>query len=403
MIENKGNLSILFFTMVVVMLGFGMIIPILPFYIEIFGAGGSALGGLMATYGIMQFIFAPIWGQLSDKVGRKKILMVGVLGNAFAQLMFGLSTQLWMLFAARALAGLLSSATLPTAMAYIGDTTSKENRGGGMGMVGASMGVGMVLGPGIGGWLGGQSLSLPFFVASALSIFALLLIFLFLPESLRKEEQADGRQKLHGPQFSVLWKALLGPTGFLFLMAFILSFGLTNFEAVFGLYSAAKHQYGPQTVGWIFAVIGIASAIVQGGLTGLSTRRWGEVNVIRASLVGSAAGFLLMTQARTLVEVLITVCFFVVSNAMLIPATSALISKRAATGQGTAMGLNNSFMSLGRIAGPLWAGLLFDINIEYPYISGALVMVIGFLLAINWLSHEHQQVEIPNRATEKLS
>jgi MFS family permease len=128
-LKNK-NTWILFFTLIVVMLGFGMIIPIMPFYIKSFGASGSALGALMATYGLLQFLFAPFWGSLSDRYGRKPILLIGVLGNALAQLLFGLSTSLWMLFAARALAGILSSATLPTAMAYIGDTTSEEDRSG---------------------------------------------------------------------------------------------------------------------------------------------------------------------------------------------------------------------------------------------------------------------------------
>jgi len=162
MTSNRRNLIILFYTMVVIMLGFGMVIPILPFYIKSMGASGTALGALMATYAVMQFIFAPVWGSLSDRYGRRPILMVGILGNALAQLIFGLSTHLWMLFAARTLAGILSSATLPTAMAFIGDSTSERDRGGGMGMMGAAMGVGMLLGPGIAGFLATRWLALPF-------------------------------------------------------------------------------------------------------------------------------------------------------------------------------------------------------------------------------------------------
>lgn len=157
--KDRRNILILFFTLIIVMLGFGMIIPILPYYIKSFGAGGSALGFLMSIYGITQFIFAPIWGSLSDRYGRKPILMSGVLGNAIAQLVFGLSTQLWMLFVARALSGILSSATLPTAMAYIGDSTTANERGGKMGMIGAAMGIGMVIGPGLGGWMANLWLS----------------------------------------------------------------------------------------------------------------------------------------------------------------------------------------------------------------------------------------------------
>ena len=161
--KSQKNIVILFFTLIVIMMGFGMVIPILPFYITSFGASGSALGALMAAYAVMQFIFAPIWGGLSDQFGRKPILMIGVLGNVIAQLLFGLSTSMWMLFASRILAGLLSSATLPTAMAYISDSTSHKNRSGGMGILGAAMGIGMVIGPGIAGWLANISLSTPFF------------------------------------------------------------------------------------------------------------------------------------------------------------------------------------------------------------------------------------------------
>ncbi|MBT4305597.1 MAG: MFS transporter, partial [Chloroflexi bacterium] len=132
--NNKKNIGILFFTLVIVMMGFGLVIPIFPFYIEEFGASGSALGFLMAIFALMQFIFSPIWGVLSDRFGRKPIILIGVFGYAISMLLFGLATKLWMLFFARALAGILSSATMPTAMAFIGDSTDEENRGGGMGM-----------------------------------------------------------------------------------------------------------------------------------------------------------------------------------------------------------------------------------------------------------------------------
>jgi len=392
--EHRRNLAILFFTMVVVMMGFGMIIPILPFYIIQFGAGGSAMGLLMATYAIMQFIFSPIWGGISDRIGRKPVLLIGVLGNAIAQILFGLSTELWMLIAARIIAGVLSSATLPTAMAYIGDSTSEKDRGGGMGIIGAAMGVGMVLGPGIAGWMATYSLSAPFFLAAGLSLLALILIYLTLPESLLPGKRTGRGTRISGPQLRELWQALFSPIGFLLILAFLVSFGLTNFESVFGLYANAQYDYGPQQVGWLLTFIGLISAIVQGGLTGPFTRRWGEVMVIKVSLFGSAVGFALMTLADSTSAVLLTTGFFVISNAMLRPAVSALISKRATMGQGVAMGLNNASMSLGRSVGPLWAGFIYDINLVYPYWSGSVIMLVGFVVSLFKLKSEPEvQVE----------
>jgi DHA1 family multidrug resistance protein-like MFS transporter len=373
------------------MMGFGMIIPILPFYIKSFGASGSAMGVLMAAYAVMQFLFSPVWGSLSDRYGRKPLLLLGLVGNALAMVLSGLSTELWMLVASRALAGMLSSATLPTAMAFVGDSTSEEDRGGGMGMMGAAMGVGMVLGPGLGGWLAEGNLSTPFYIAAGLSMLAMLGIIFFLPESLPPEKRKHGEGNgIHGPQLKEMWQALFSPIGILLLLAFLLSFGMTNFESIFGLYAVEKFTYGPKDVGTILTVIGILSAVMQGGLTGPLTKRWGETVVIRASLLGSAVGFLVMLAAFNYTTVLLTVGLFIISVAMLRPSVSSLTSRRAGEiGQGTAMGLNNSFMSLGRIVGPLWAGAIFDFHIYMPYISGAAIMLVGFAVSMIWLSPEN--------------
>jgi DHA1 family multidrug resistance protein-like MFS transporter len=385
--NNRKNIVILFFTMIVVMLGFGMVIPIMPFYIRSFGASGSALGALMAIYGLLQFIFAPLWGSLSDRIGRKPVLMIGVIGNGLAQLLFGLSTELWMLFAARALSGILSSATLPTAMAYISDSTSEKERSGGMGIIGAAMGIGMVLGPGLAGLLAEKSLSLPFFLAAALSLIALGLVAFILPEpprGIRMQHSAGSETRLRA-----MWQAINGPLGVLFFMSFLLTFGLTNFESVFGLYAADRYSYTPRQVGLILTVIGLVSAIMQGAATGPATRRFGEVNVIRATLVGSAIGFVLMILAQTYLQVMLSVCFFTFSNAMLNPAANSLISKRTISGQGITMGMSNSFQSLGRIAGPLWAGNIYDYAMNAPYLSGAAIMMAGFVISLTKLEQEN--------------
>ena len=391
--KDKRNIAILFFTMVVMMVGFGIIIPIMPFYVDYLGVGGKELGLLMAVFSIMQFIFAPLWGSLSDRFGRKPILILGVFGNAISLVLMGFSTTYWMLLGSRALAGVLSSATLPTAMAYVADSTSTRDRGGGMGLIGAAMGIGMVLGPGLGGWAAGRSLSMPFFLAAALSGVALLLLAVLLPESLPREKRSQD-VRLTGPRLQDMWQALVGPLGILFFLAFLVSFAMTNFEAIFGLYALHQFNFGPQQVGTILTVIGLISAIVQGALTGPATRKWGEISVIRISLLSSAVGFVLMLLAVDFTTVLLTVGFFVLSNTMLRPSLSSLISQLAQEGQGLAMGLTNSFMSLGRVVGPVWAGFLFDANTHLPYLSGSAVMLIGFGLSLVYLSRQKHQVTL---------
>lgn len=379
---RNARLVTLFFTMVVMMLGFGIIIPIMPFYMEHFGAGGTELGMLMAVFSIGQFISSPFWGSMSDRYGRKRILMIGVLGNALSLIVIGLAQNVWVIFLSRAVEGLISSATFPTAMAYISDSTSESDRGGGMGVIGAAMGVGMVLGPGVGGWLSGDSLSLPFFLASGLSILTAITIFLVLPESLPEEKRSKEIGRIHGPSLSIMWKSLFGPLGFLFFLAFLVNFAMASFEGIFGLYADKRYGFGPTDVGSVLMVVGVIGSLVQMLITGPATRRFGEARVLKFSLIASALGFVLMTLAPGGILVPLTTGIFVFSNAMLRPSIFSLTSKKAQGGQGMALGLNNSFQSLGRVMGPLVAGSLLDIHLTLPYLSGALIMLAAFVYAL---------------------
>jgi len=392
---SKRNLYILTFVLFVVMLGYGIVIPILPFYVEDMGAGGTELGLLVASYAVMRLICGPIWGSLSDRVGRKPILIIGILGYAITMLWFGLATQLWMLFAARILSGILSSATAPTTMAYIGDTTPEKERGGGMGMLGAAGGVGTILGPALGGLLAGESLSLPFFIAAGLSLLSLLLAWAFLPESLpaadrlqaRKAAAPDGAPggaaSTEGILDVRLWlRTIRSPIGVLFALTFISTCGLMIFASVFGLYALERYGFGPQEVGVMMMVLGLVSAIGQGGLAGPLTKRWGDETVIRGGLLATTAGFALMLLAADYVTILLATAFFGLATALQIPALTSLTSRRATLPQGIMMGLSNSFVSLGRIFGPLLAGYIFDINILLPYLAGILIMLAGFVLSL---------------------
>jgi MFS transporter, DHA1 family, multidrug resistance protein len=392
---------ILSFTMIVVMLGFGMVIPIFPFYVDQFGAGGIELGLLMAVYALMRMIFAPIWGRLSDRRGRKPSLMLGVFGYGITMVMFGLATNLWLLFGARLLSGILSSATSPTTMAYVSDSTTEDQRGRGMGMLGAAMGLGMILGPGIGGWLGGGSLSRPFFISGALCLVALALIYFFLPESLAQPDRSGDRGPIPRFQsFKVLAQENRSISVILFT-AFLVNIGMTIFYGIFGLYALDKYNYGTDQVGAILTVIGIAAAVAQGGLVGPLTRRWGETKVILGGLLGCSLGFLLMTKAKGSVSILLSIAFFILSISLLTPAITASISRYAPNDQGAVMGLINSFMSAGRIAGPLWGGLTYDLNIEYPYFSGSALFLVTFLGGFIWVRQVETRKFIFNRLGEQ--
>ena len=392
--SQRRNLILLYFTLAVILLGFGVLLPLEAFLVDQFGASGQELGALLSLHALFQLIFSPIWGSISDSVGRKPILIVGAVGNALALLMFGLSTQLWMLFVARALAGIFSSATMPTALAFIGDSTTKENRGGGMGVIGAAMGTGMVLGPGIGGWLGADSLSLPFFAAGGLSLVAGLLVFLILPESLPAEKRAEKVQLDISSRYKGMWQGLKGPLALFFLLSFLVSFGLSNMEGILGLFALERFGFGPPEVGSVMVVVGTVVALVQIALTGPATKRFGERNVIKAALLGLTVTFLLILTAYDFTTLLITIGLFAFTNAMLRPSIASLISKETKIDQGLAMGLNSSFMSLGRFTGPLLAGFLFDIRISLPYMAGSLIMFLGFIYVQTQLKKPAEEVII---------
>jgi DHA1 family multidrug resistance protein-like MFS transporter len=352
---------------------------------------------------LTELIFGPVWGSVSDRTGRKPILMIGVLGYGLSLLFFGLATELWMLFVARALAGVLSSAMLSTSMAYIGDSTTKEERGGGMGTLGAAAGLGVILGPGIGGWLAGDSLSTPFFIGAALSLGSVLLIALLLPETLPREARSQATSKISLGNWRGLRQALSpgSPIRFLLFLAFFVTFGTANFEAIFGLFMLDKHGYGPEQVGAILTVLGFAALIGRGLLTGAVTKWWGEPKVILISLLAGSIGFVLLLMAQSYAAVVITTGFFVLTATFLRPSIHSLTSQRATLGQGAAMGLSNSAVSLGRVIGPLWAGAVFDLNPNYPYVSGAVILFSGFIFCAMWLRRGPQPAAQP--ATSSLA
>jgi len=383
---SKRNLYILTFVLFVVMLGYGIIIPIFPFYIEEMGAGGTELGLLTASYAVMRLIFGPVWGGLSDRYGRKPILLIGILGYVITMVWFGLADTLWMLFAARILSGVLSSATAPTTMAYIGDSAPEEERGGGMGLLGAAGGVGTIIGPAMGGFLGTESLSRPFFVAAGMAALSLILAIIFLPESHPAEEGHKEKEAIIN--LGNWWEAIRSPIGNLFVLTFISTCGLMIFANVFGLYGLERFGYGPEQVGIIMMVLGLVSALTQATLAGPTTRKWGDAAVIKVGLLATGISFGLMALADTFTTVLLTTAFFALTVSIQSPALLSLTSRRATVPQGVAMGLSNSFVSLGRIVGPILGGVVLDVNLVLPYLSGGAIMLVAFLASLAWVKED---------------
>ncbi len=389
---NRKNTYLLSFTLLVVMLGYGMIQPIIPFLITKLGASGSDLGILASVYAAMQLVCAPFWGTLSDRIGRKPVLLIGVLGYAISMFIFGLATQFWMLFVARTFSGVLSSAVMPTSMAYLSDNLPEKERSGAVGQLGAAVGVGVVLGPLLSGYLSTNSLSLPFFVGSALSGLSLVLIYLLLPESRQAYSQPTTRQAESFWQWEPLKKVLLGPAGVLMLLIFIIAFAMTNFQGIIGLYVVEKFDFDTRQVGAIWMVLGAVMIVGQGVLSGPLVKRVGEVVVIQSVLLVGSVGFIVLLLAQGFVPILLATAFFLLAVALISPALTAYISTFGGENQGAMMGINTAFASLGRVIGPLWAGFSFDVNMSYPFISGALTLLVSFAISLAFLRPGRTQI-----------
>ncbi|WP_423802311.1 MFS transporter [Neobacillus sp. SAB-20_R2A] len=371
--QKKTALPILFVVMFLVMVGFGIIIPVLPFYAEEMGANPTELGLLMAVYSLMQLIFAPMWGRLSDRIGRKPVMMIGITGLALSFFIQAISTELWMLFVARILGGILSSANMPTAMAYVADITTEENRGKGMGIIGAAVGLGFVFGPAVGGIFSKISLSMPFFLASGSAAITLVLVFLLLKESKHVTGQASEEK-------SSIWKAFTREVSVLFFVQLFISLSLSGLEATFAYFAAEKAGLDSTQLGYIFMIMGFGGALVQGGLVGRLTKKYGESAVIQGGMIVSAIGFGLILLVDNFTTAAIYLTIFGLGNGVIRPSVSSLLTKTSSAGHGSSTGLLSSFDSLGRIIGPPLGGWLFSLAIGLPYISGAIITILAFFM-----------------------
>lgn len=359
--------------MFLVMVGFGIIIPVLPFYAEELGASPTELGLLMAVYSFMQLIFAPVWGKVSDRIGRRPVLLIGILGLTISFFILAIASSLWMLFLARIIGGILSAANMPTVTAYVADITSDEERGKGMGMIGAATGLGFIFGPAIGGVFSKIDIHMPFYISAGLSFITLLLVLVVLKESIHLVGNSEP------PKVRERIKFVSGPLSMLFFLQFFISVSLSGLEATFAYFAAVKAGLNAVTLGYIFMIMGLASALVQGTM-GIWTKRFGEAAIIQIGIVISAIGFGLILFTENFTTAAIFLAIFGVGNGVIRPSVSSLLTKRMKGRHGVVTGYLSSYDSLGRIVGPVLGGLLYSVAIGLPYISGIILSLIAFIL-----------------------
>ncbi len=393
------RLFVLLTCLFVVMIGFGITLPVLPFYVErLAQAEGTARQAIVmhvtlltAVYPLGQLVFAPVWGRWSDRTGRRPLLLIGMAGYVVAQILFGLATSLWLLYAARILGGILSSATLPVSAAYVADATTQDQRSRGMAWLGAASSLGFVVGPALGGILARRDLhftssygevmvsafSIPFFAAAALGLFTLVVAIRWLPESLPAQA---AQSKNADPDWQTLVRSLLP----LLSLALVTQFALAMFEATFALHAQAVLDYGPAEVGAVFVVCGLVMAVFQLGAIGLLAGRVGAMGQIGVGLTLMGTSLTLLMEPRGRFLVLAVVGLLALGMALIAPNLSALISRRGGTGRaGAALGAQNAANSLGQASGPLVGGAIFVWQMNAPYLvaGGALVVC---ALVIGW-------------------
>jgi multidrug resistance protein len=374
---NRSPLIVIFTTVFIDLVGFGIVIPVLPFYAEgtAFNATPRTVGLLFASYSIMQLIFSPILGGLSDKYGRRPVLLLSIIGTGIGFLILGLANTLLLLFIGRILDG-ITGGNISTAQAYIADITTKENRARGMGLIGAAFGLGFIFGPAIGGILSRWGIHVPFFFAAAMCFANALLLYFRLPETVTPDHPARN-SAAGGRSIRQLFSSLKQPRlAFVLVIYFLFIVAFSIMTTSFSLYTMFRFGYDAQHTGYLFAYVGLIAVIIQGGLIGRLVKRFGElplvifgafcfaISLFAVPFVGPAAG--------GLAALLVGGGVFSMGNSLATPALTSLASKSVgAEQQGVVLGVTQSTASLARAVGPFLAAVLINSSIAHRGADGA--------------------------------
>ncbi|WP_136606026.1 MFS transporter [Paenibacillus dokdonensis] len=376
---SKSAFPLLLLNMFLAMLGTGLVIPILPDLLKEFGAGGQAAGYLVSCFGLTQFLFSPIAGNLSDKYGRKPMIVAGLILFALSNLLAAFAGDLSLLFVSRLIGGIGSAALVPSIMAYVADITTDDQRSKAMSWLGASMSSGFIIGPGVGGLLAEFGIKGPFYASACIGLLAMGCSLKMLPESLSPEIRLMRQQSVERREsvFRELALSVKSRYFILLLIVFASTFGLTHFEAIFPLFVVQGYGFTTRDIAILITVCSLIGTFNQVVLTNRITQRFGEKRIISAMLLLSAVSLVFLLFSGNFYYVMFVTMLFFTFNNILRPTINTMLSKEAGEEQGFVAGMNNAYMSLGNIFGPALAGILFDIHIDLPYLFGAFVLLVS--------------------------
>ncbi|MBU7317993.1 MFS transporter [Paenibacillus oleatilyticus] len=393
--KNRGALLILVFNLFLVFSGIGLIVPIMPKFMESLGITGGIMGLLVAAFSLTQLLCSPLAGRLADSFGRKRMIVIGLTVFAFSEVLFGIASSPALLFVSRLLGGISAAMIMPAVMAYAADITTKEERAAGMGYINAAITTGFIIGPGIGGYIAEFGIRVPFYAAAVAGILAACITLFILRESLpSKENTADTPSDARewGGLLSQLRYAYKEPYFLSLIIVFVMSFGLANFETIFGLFVDHKFGFGPKDIAFIITFGSIAGAVVQATAFSWIMKRFGEQRVISLCLIFASLFILLTLFVHTFWLIFAVTFIIFLAIDILRPAISTQMSMVAKDQQGYVAGLNSAFTSLGNIAGPIVAGFLFDLNVNYPYTLACLILFICFVVSVKGKKNNPQDV-----------